>query len=142
MKRVFFLLMLFALAAPAAHAEKNWLGEGDGFNWTDDTNWFPVMAPTLSDDVVVNVLDAPVVLHDSFSARSLSIGGNVNSSVTVDPFVSGLVAPGNSSDVAVLNGVKGKMTLKSGSGVVKLRGSYKDSETPLSDEPALVLYFE
>lgn len=143
MKKLLILFMVFALAAPAAKAaEKNWLGEGDGINWGDDTNWFPVMAPAATDDVIVNALDAPVMLHESFNIRSLSIGGNVPSSVSVISPFSGDITPQNSTDVAVLAGASGKFILKGPSGKVTLRGSYKDSETPLSDEPALILYFE
>ena len=142
MKKLLLTLMILTLALPAQAAEKNWLGDGDGLGWQDDTNWFPVMAPTPADDVIVNALDAPVLIHQEFTAKSLSIGGNVTSSVTIDPFVSGTIAPASASEIAVLNGVKGKMILGGGAGVVTLRGVYKDSETPLSDEPALVFYFE
>ena len=135
------LTLFFPLSSLYA-AEKNWIGSGDGINWNDDSNWFPVMEPALADEVTVNVLDAPVVVREEFNAKSLSIGGNITSSVSVEENISGTIAPATASDVAVLDGVGGKFILKGAAGTVTLRGKYKDSETPLSDEPALVFYFE
>ena len=137
-----FMLIFFSTTPLSFAAEKNWGGSGDAIHWDDDLNWAPVVAPTAADDVVVNALDAPVIIHQPFNAKTLSVGGNVVSTLTVNEAVSGIVAPAQATDVAVFNGPGGKIILKGDSGNITLRGTYKDSESPLSDEPALVIYFE
>jgi len=128
------------LPATSFAEEKNWNAQGDGTAWTDDANWLPAAAPTVSDDAVVNLKDASVDISQSFNLGYLTIGGKQTSTVKVSNFTEANVVPGNVTDNAILNRRDGNLTLKGSAGTITLKGTYKDSEEIIPDEPSFMLY--
>lgn len=137
------LLLAFCVLLPAASAaEKTWTGSGDASDWFDDDNWTPAAAPTSADDVLINLEDASVKTSKTFEAKSLKVGGTAASTLVTDPFIFGTVAPADTAETAVTNRRQGHWTIKGSSGVVSLKGSYKDSEETLAKQPSLVFFVE
>jgi len=132
-------LLVFAGFAPAA--EKNWSGSGDGASWSDDDNWYAAVEPSSVDDVLIDINDATVICSETFLAKSITIAGREDVTLTANNFVFGTVSPDEASDVAILNRSGGKFTL-TGAGVVTLQGQYKDSEESLVAEPNFMFWIE
>ena len=120
--------------------EKKWNADSAQTDWFDDANWLPAGAPTASDDVVLDKLDAAVAIGQDFNLRSLTLGGKKTSTLTVSNFVVGQVKPGNVTDIAVLNRRNGKLVLKGSAQKVTLKGAYKDSEEVIPEEPSFMFY--
>ena len=131
---------MLCLASSAIAEEKNWSGAGQSNSWFDDGNWVTDSYPTLSDDVFLNLENAFADVGNSFGAKTLTIGGNVPSTITVENFISGTVVPESVNNIAVLNGYGGHLNLKGSAGKITLKGTYKDSEQLSVDEPSLVFY--
>jgi len=141
MKKFLVLFLILAWAVPAAHAaDKNWTGEGDGTDWFDDTNWLPSGKPGASDDTKVDMSAARVDVGQTFEAKSLTIGGKKDSVISVSNFVTGELSPANTTDDSAVVRKDGKLILKGSSGKLKLKGSYKDSEEIIPEEPSFLLY--
>jgi hypothetical protein len=134
------LAMTVFFTVPAFAADKNWNASGDAADWTDDQNWSSWGVPTAADDVSLNYQDASVNVTQTFNAKTLTLGSNRNSTMTVEDFITGTVAPAASSDVAVLNAQQGKLILKGPAGKVTLKGQYKESDQTLADQPSLIFY--
>ncbi|MFH1504686.1 MAG: hypothetical protein ABIH08_04805 [Candidatus Omnitrophota bacterium] len=134
-----FLLLLISVSLPAE--DKSWSGSGDGVNWADDDNWFIDVEPTNADDVSIDLNGASVTCTETFSAKSITLGGRETSDLISNNFVFGTVSPDSTSDIAILNRSGGVFTLK-GSGVVTLQGSYKDSEESLTSEPSFMFWVQ
>lgn len=143
MKRYIFCLLVLVsflfTVFPADAEEKTWTAAGDGTAWSDDDNWFVAVAPTSTDDVLIDKENAAVVSTQTFQAKSISIGGRETSTLTSNDFIYGLIKPSSNSEVAVLNRKGGKFTLK-GVGIVTLKGQYKDSEESLASEPSFMFW--
>jgi hypothetical protein len=137
-----YMFTCFISVLPAQAADKSWNAGGDQTGWFDGANWLPALAPTESDDVMINLLDASVTVPQTFDAKSITIGGKNESTLTVSNFVSGTVEPTDSSDLAFHNRRNGHLILKGSTGKVTLRGTYKDSETVIPGEPSFVLYVQ
>ena len=135
-----FIAVLLNTCALGWAEDKNWTGSGDASDWFDAANWLPAVAPTASDDATINLLNASVSLPQSFQAKSVTLGGKKESTLTVSNFAVGTVSPGNSSDLAVHNRRDGHLILKGSAGRVTLKGSYKDSEEVIADEPSFMFY--
>ncbi len=147
-KKRLFIVVAFCLqslvsslqSGNALAAEKSWNAAGDQVDWFDDANWNPAVAPTASDDTMVNLTDASVMVGQNFGVKSLTIGGKRESTVSVKNFITGDVEPGSPSDLAVFNRKDGHLVLKGSAGKITLRGAYKDSEEIIPDEPSFMLY--
>ncbi len=144
MKKLFTgVLVLWCLVTASAvvfAAEKSWNAAGDQVDWFDDANWNPAVAPTASDDTMVNLTDGSTSIGQNFGVRSLTIGGKRESTVTVKNFITGAFEPGSPSDLAIFNRKDGHLVLKGSAGKITLRGAYKDSEEIIPDEPSFMLY--
>ena len=137
---MFLISVMILTAAPSRAEEKTWTGSGDAKNWFGDENWSPLAAPLNADDVVINSESASALLSSTFNAKTITLGGNTPSALTMDEFVSGAVTPATTSDIALLNRKDGHLILKGTSGTMVVRGSYKDSEEVLTDQPSLVVW--
>ncbi len=134
-----FVLCHLSLLDPAAFAdEKRWTGRGDQASWDDDANWAPAESPTAGDDVTVDRREAAVSIQRSFGAKSVTVGGNEHSAITVNDFINGTVEPDHNTNDAVVNRRDGSIKLI-GPGTVKLRGTYRDSEESLAPEPSFMI---
>jgi hypothetical protein len=136
-----FVLCCLIFTPSASHAaEKSWNASGDQVDWFDDANWNPAVAPTASDDTMVNLTDGSTSIGQNFGVKSLTIGGKRESTVSVKNFITGTVEPASPSDLAVFNRKDGHLVLKGSAGKITLRGAYKDSEEIIPDEPSFMLY--
>ena len=134
------VLLAMTFALPVYAADKNWTGEGDGTDWFDDTNWLPDGKPASSENAKVDLTAARVEVGQAFEAQSLIIGGKKDSEISVSNFVNGELSPSNSTDNSAIVRRDGKLILKGSSGKIKLKGTYKDSEEIIPDEPSFLLY--
>jgi hypothetical protein len=122
-------------------AEKQWGAGGDALSWEDATNWFPQVAPTTSDDIIIDVAGANVLISRTFYAQTLTMGGRNESSLTSADFVSGTISPTENTDDALHIRKGGAVTLE-GAGIITLKGAFKNSEETLPDEPAFMFKAE
>lgn len=138
---LFFLLfsILYFLSSDLYAAEKSWDADEQEADWFEDANWFPQSAPTALDDATINSKNAAVNIAQTYEAKSITIGGTQTSTLTTNEFVSGVIEPDQTSDIAVLSRLGGTFKLK-GAGTTRIRGKYKDSEETLTDQPSLVFY--
>ena len=139
---IFFLLFsIFCFLSSDLYAEtKTWNSpDGEG-EWSDETNWYPEGVPGSQDDVMINGAGAKVTAESTYRAKSLTLGGHHESSLTSEEFVSGTVEPASVNDVAILNRKDGYYELKGGAGTVHVRGTYKDSEESMAEKPSFVFY--
>ena len=138
---VLVFIFIFLNSSNCVWAEdKSWTAGGDQSGWFDDANWLPAAAPTASDDVMINRLDASVTLPQAFDAKSLTLGGKRPSLLTVSNFSTGTIEPANATDLAVYNRKDGHLILKGSVGKITLKGAYKDSEEVIPDEPSFIFY--
>ena len=72
----------------------------------------------------------------------MTLGGNKNSIVSVNSFINGTVRPDSPTDVAIHNCRNGSLILKGSIGKITLKGSYKDSEVLIPEEPSFMLYVQ
>ena len=142
MKKIFLVLVMSLLVSPAFAEDKSWNAGGDKASWTDDANWLPSGAPTASSDVLVDMLDTKAEVSETFTAKSLTLGGKKASQLTVDNFVAGAIEPSNASNLAVHNRNGGYMIMKGSAGKVTLRGTYKSTKQAVADEPSFMLYVQ
>jgi len=146
--RIRYVLAFFILSSilypPSSvlGADKSWSGQGDQTGWFDDANWLPAVAPTASDDAIVDFKDSSVNIPQSFHAQTLTIGGKKTSTVNVSNFTSGDVIPKNTTDIAVTNRRNGYLILKGSTGKITLKGAYKDSEEEIPEEPSFMVYVQ
>ena len=146
-RKLLILFILFILVGVGMDKvvwaeDKSWNATGDAVDWFDDANWYPSAAPSLADDVAVDFLDASVNIPKNFQAKTLTLGGKKNVELSVDNFITGQVAPGNTAAVALSNRKGGHMTMRGSAGKVTLKGSYKSSKKPLSEEPSFTFYVQ
>ena len=134
------LAMTMVSAMPVFAEEKTWVGSGTTNSWFDDENWTPLSSPAALDDALINSEGASARLSSSFNAKSVTLGGSAPSLLTIEEFISGAVTPSSTDDIAVFNRRDGHLTLRGSSGVVVLKGSYKDSEKELLDQPSAVVW--
>ena len=142
---IFFIVFIASILNTATWAwaeDKSWNAAGDQSSWFDDANWLPASSPTASDDVMINMLDASASIPQAFHAGSITLGGKRQSVLTVNNFVTGTVEPASSSDIAVYNRRDGHWTLKGSAGKITLKGTYKDSEEVIPDEPSFMFYVQ
>ena len=133
------LICVLILLPAAEAADKTWSGSGDGTSWSDDDNWSPAVAPTSADAVSIDTEETSVVCDETFSAKSVTIGGRETSTLTSSNFIYGTVTPDSTSDIAISNRKDGKFTLQ-GAGIVTVKGQYKDSEESLISEPSFMFW--
>lgn len=145
-RRHFVAALIFTLmilnACPVCAQDKSWNAQGDQSDWFDDANWLPAGAPTVTDDAKIDLLDASAEISQNYEMQSLVLGGKKASHLSVGNFTTGNVTPGDSSDNAVLNRRSGILTLKGSAGKMTLRGTYKDSEEVIPDEPSFLFYVQ
>jgi len=144
-KKITVLLSLFfiVLTVSAIAADKTWGSGGDETSWSDQYNWYPAEVPTISDDVLIDIEDGSITVDQTFTAKSITIGGGESTTVTTESFVFGDVEPDAVTDSAIINRYGGKLTL-SGVGVITLKGTYesmKDASASIS-EPSFMLWVE
>lgn len=137
------IIVCFAciLISPVEAAEKTWVGSGDAATWADDDNWYESGAPSLSDDVVIDVEDATVNCSQTFYANSITLGGREGATLISNNYIYGTVQPGSTSDEAVHIRSGGTLIL-TGSGTLTVKGQYKDSEELSADEPSFMFWLE
>jgi len=145
--RIMILVVLFGMISITninlSHAvEKTWTGAGDGFAWFDDSNWFPTIVPTSSDNAVVNENNASLTIDQTFETQSIAISGKFPSTININNFVYGTVDPGAGTLQSILNRKDGKIILRGAAGRVTLAGQYLDSEQPLIDQPGFTFLLE
>ncbi|MFH1753080.1 MAG: hypothetical protein ABH875_02755 [Candidatus Omnitrophota bacterium] len=138
---ILFSILILAPAAISYADGQSWTAGGDGSKWSDADNWTAEEVPGLSSDVIIDREDAGVACDDDFQAKSMTIGGHKASSLTVENYVSGDIAPYSSTDIAIKNRRGGHIVL-SGPGVIKISGRYEDSEGALDPEPCLLFWIE
>ncbi len=137
---VFCIIAVYALGIAQIYAaEKNWSGGGDGSTWVDDDNWSGAVAPSASDDVLIDVENVSVICNETFKAKSIIIGGRETSHLTTKDFIFGEVKPASTSGVAMMTRSGGTVTL-SGAGILTLGGKYQDSEETLDPEPSFMFW--
>ena len=134
---VFVLFSAFSVYADT----KQWSGKYDGLSWYEDSNWFPSGIPTLSDSVIVDTQGSSVAVSEMSEvckASSLTVGGRTDSTVIMENFVYGTIAPDNATDSALYIRKGGELILQGGGGVITLKGALKNSEEAIPDEPAFM----
>ena len=136
------IIMLAGFSGTAYAADKAWSGSGDASLWTDKANWFPVVVPSTSDDVTIDAANVSVKIDGAFNAKSLKIGQFETSTLTVQNFVSGAIAPSAGTDIAIYNLSGGTIVLQGTGGVVTVRGQYKDSEQTAVSQPSFLFLVE
>ena len=134
------LILAFFFTTPSFAAEKVWTGATDT-DWHNEDNWNPASVPGPADNVVVDLTGAAVVVSQTFQAKTLTVGGLREGTVTSENFIFGTVAPAAATDVAIENRKEGVLTLQ-GAGTLTLTGAYKDSEETLSSEPSFLFWLE
>ena len=134
--------MMISLPALAWSADKNWTAKGDQQNWFDASNWLSSGAPQDQDTAKVDLKDASVDIGQSFDVSSLTVGGKKNSEVSVSNFVTAGIEPSSPNDDALLLRRDGKLILKGSTGKVTAKGTYKDSEEVIPEEPGFMLYVQ
>lgn len=134
------ILVLFLLVKPILGMadEKVWTGHGDSSSWEDDTNWNPEGAPSETDEVIIQKKDSNVKINERFSAKNITVGGKDVSDLNIDSFVSGTISPDTNTNHSVMNRRDGTIHLK-GPGVIKVKGSYLDSEESMAPEPSFMV---
>ncbi len=132
---VFIFILFLTLNANAD--EKQWGGGGDGVSWEDLDNWSPAAIPTLSDAVTISAANADVVASETFSAKSITVGGRGVANFTSIDFVYGTITPAENTDNALFIRKDGTVTMK-GTGDITLKGAFKNSEETLTNEPAFM----
>ena len=135
---VLFVSIIFNVCTLGWAEDKSWTGDGDASSWFDAANWLPGVVPTESDDTKIDLLGASVSLPQAFQAKSVTLGGKRESSLTVSNFAVGTIEPDNPTDLAVHNRRDGYLILKGSAGKITLKGGYKDSETVIPDEPSFM----
>ena len=140
MKKLLLILFLSGLAASAFAADKNWTAQGDQQNWFDSANWLPTGAPSDQDTAKVDLKDASVDLGQSFDLKSMTVGGKKSATVNVSNYVTGVIEPSSPDDEALSLRKDGKLVLKGSSGMLTVKGTYKDSEEAIPEEPGFMLY--
>jgi hypothetical protein len=120
--------------------DKSWNAQGDQQDWFDAANWLPSGSPDEADDAKVDMRDASVDVGQTFEARSLTVGGKKASTVSISNFVAGDLTPAAEEDEAVIVRRDGKLILKGSAGKITVKGSYKDSEEIIPEEPGFMLY--
>ncbi len=133
---VFILTLFIALNSNAA--EKQWSGSGDGVSWADADNWYPAAIPTISDTAVISLANADIIASETFSAKSITVGGRGAANFTVNDFVYGTITPENNTDVALFNRKDGLITLQGQAGDITLKGAFKSSQETLANEPGFM----
>ncbi|MDD2703082.1 MAG: hypothetical protein PHC33_03645 [Candidatus Omnitrophica bacterium] len=137
------LSVLLFLSAVALYAgEKQWSGAGGGASaWEDAGNWFPAEVPDAGDDVFIDA-EAGVSVSDTFSAKSLTIGGRADPQFFIGNFIYGTFAPEENTDNALYIRKGGVVNLADFAGALVLKGSLKLSDESLPDEPAFMFLAE
>lgn len=128
--------------ATAWATDKSWNAAGDQSNWFDDANWLPGEAPTSSDNAMINTQNASATIPQTFDVKSMTLGGKRASTVTVNNFIDGAVRPASPTDLAIYNRRDGHLILNGSVGKITLKGSYKDSEEVLPEEPSFMFYVQ
>lgn len=141
MWKILTLISVLLFMPCAQAADKTWNAAGDQTSWTDNDNWFPVNEPTAADDVLIDTQNSSVICDETFTAKSITIGGREPSVLATNNFVFGTVSPDAASETAILNRTDGKITL-TGAGVITLKGQYQDSESTLTSEPSFMFWVE
>ncbi len=138
---IFVVISVLTLTSTALAEDRTWSSAGDGASWSDEENWFPEEVPTLTDDVTIDDEDASAVCDETFSAKSIIIGGQETSKLTIEKFIYGQIKPASTSDTAISNRKGGTLLLK-GVGIITVHGKYEDSETSLAPEPSFLFWVE
>ncbi|MFC1632242.1 hypothetical protein ACFL2I_06785 [Candidatus Omnitrophota bacterium] len=142
MTLVILFLALCGLHFTQCYAEqKVWSGDGDGSSWSDDDNWSPAVEPASADEALIDAAGAAVSFEQTFSAKSITVGGREDTTLTIGNFIFGTIAPDSSSDPALVNRSGGTITLQ-GAGVITLQGKYEGSKEGLTDEPSFMFWLE
>lgn len=144
-KKILTLLGLLSvlLVISVSAADKTWSGGSDGVSWSDQDNWYPSEVPTANDDVLIDIEDGQISANQTFTAKSITIGGREVTILTTDSFVFGTIEPDEVTDSAIINRSGGKITL-SGSGVITLKGKYESSKqaSTIISEPSFMFWIE
>lgn len=138
---VFLSVSLSVFSFSVYAEEKQWSGAGDGISWEDALNWNPASVPVSSDDPVIDAQGANTTASKTFSARTLKVGGRKESNFTTYDFIYGTIAPAKETETALYIRKDGLVTLK-GPGDITLKGSFKNSEESLPDEPGFMFAAE
>jgi hypothetical protein len=136
-----WLLVFLAVPICAWATEKQWSGGGDAAAWEDSANWSPTGVPSSSDSIIIDATGAAVATGETFTAKTLTVGGRTESSFTTKDFVFGTVSPSSGTDAALYIKRGGLATL-TGSGDITLKGSFKNSEESLFKEPSFMFVAE
>lgn len=125
---------------PVSAADKTWGGGGDGTSWSDKNNWYPAEVPIAIDDVLIDIEDGEISADQTFTTKTLTIGGRESTILTTDNFVFGTVEPDEVTDSAIINRSGGKIIF-SGSGIITLKGKYESSkQAAATSEPSFMFW--
>jgi len=121
--------------------DTKWSGEGDAVSWEDGANWTPAGEPAAGDDATIDSQGADVVVSGTFAVKSLQVGGKKTSAFKTEDFVNGDIAPPEETDDALHIRKGGSVTL-TGEGVLTLKGTLRNTEKKLEEEPAFMFSVE
>ena len=131
------------LATPAYAEVKTFSGGGDGLTWHDVLNWFANGVPAQTDAVTVDKASATLSIKKDFLAQSITVGGKTTSALSAESFVYGTVVPtGTGVTTPALWIRKGGTVVLHGSGVVTLKGAFKNTEQSLQSEPSVQILLQ
>jgi len=143
MKRL-IILFLALLPAVAFADSKQWVGQSQTSttDWSDGYNWLQQGKPAGNDDVLIDKENASVIVGETFSIKSLAIGGKESEiSLTKSDFVYGTIAPANSTDAALELRENGILVLNN-VGDITLKGALKSSNQTAIQEPSFMFVAE
>jgi len=135
------VICVFSCAISVWADTKQWSGSYDALSWDNDANWFLSGVPALADDVIIDLQGATVDISNytkGFKAKSLTIGGRTDSTVTFGNFVYGIIATDNDTDNALYIRNGGTVIAQGGGGTVTLKGKLKFLRAVIPDEPAFM----
>lgn len=135
------LLLVFFLPFSAYAAEKQWSGAGDGIYWSDPDNWSPTGVPTASDDVTISLEKTNVYVAETFYAKTITVGGRGEATLTVQNFVYGYVTPDDTSSTALDIRKDGNIIFQ-GAGDIIVKGKLGTSQQTVVSEPAFMFVVE
>ena len=136
------MLISVLLVAPFVRAEEQgWSGSGDGTSWADGDNWFAKGVPEITSDVTIEDEDAAVVCNETFTAKSITVGGRETSSLTINNFIRGTIQPDATTEDAIINRPGGTIIL-TGSGRIIVKGRYASSKDTPASGPSLLFWLE
>ncbi len=137
------IAMVLQVPVPVFAAVKTFSGGGDGTTWHDISNWVSPGVPAQTDAVTVDKVSANLSIQKDFTAQSITVGGRTTSTLSAESFVFGTIVPtstGTSTPAILIR--KGGTVVLHGSGTIKLKGPFKNTEESLPTEPSVQILLQ